>query len=146
MTEGDPVNDQIKPQSYSHKYLGKLAPGEEMESLKLLILVVVMLFAQVYCAEETSLSREQENWPATNWQKESSENNLARQVAELIKRSKSHQFYGLMGRRSGAPRAVPMGYKRHKGEMFVGLMGRRSSSGELSEELDRPQYYASRRK
>ncbi|XP_033911736.1 protachykinin-1-like [Acipenser ruthenus] len=116
-----------------------------MESLKLLMLVVV-LFAQVYCAEETSPSQEQEHWPADNWQEEPPENNLAQQVAELIKRSKYHQFYGLMGRRSGAPQTVPMGYKRHKGEMFVGLMGRRSSSGELSEEWDRPQYYARRRK
>ncbi|RXM35484.1 hypothetical protein EOD39_4072 [Acipenser ruthenus] len=61
-------------------------------------------------------------------QEEPPENNLAQQVAELIKRSKYHQFYGLMGRRSGAPQTVPMGYKK------------------LSEEWDRPQYYARRRK
>ncbi|XP_066556319.1 protachykinin [Amia ocellicauda] len=110
-----------------------------MESLKVLI-VMVVLFAQVYCEEDSPPAEEREYWSSENWQEEPAENSLAHRVAELIKRSKSHQFYGLMGRRSGAPQTVPLGRKRHKGEMFVGLMGRRSSSGELQEEWDRPQY------
>ncbi|XP_051792379.1 protachykinin-like isoform X1 [Erpetoichthys calabaricus] len=119
-----------------------------METIRFVILAVV-LFAQVYCDEEASPDQEGQYWSAETWQDEVPDNSIAQQFAELIKRSKSHQFYGLMGRRSGtsgSPQTVPLGRKRHKGEMFVGLMGRRSSSGEMSEELDRTQPYGRRRK
>ncbi|KAJ8384197.1 hypothetical protein AAFF_G00207450 [Aldrovandia affinis] len=109
-----------------------------MEIWKLLVLIVA-IFALVYCAQGSSPNYEKEYWSAEGWKDEPSENNLASRMADLIKRSKSQQFYGLMGRRSGGP--VRLGRKRNKGEMFVGLMGRRSSSGELEEEWDKHQLY-----
>ncbi|XP_015217792.1 protachykinin [Lepisosteus oculatus] len=117
-----------------------------MDSLKLLVLAVVLV-AHVYCDQDSAApSENRELWSSEGWQDEPSENSLANRVAEIIKRSKSHQFYGLMGRRSGVQQPVPLGRKRHRGEMFIGLMGRRSSSGELQEEQDRPQLSERRRK
>ncbi|KAL6474729.1 hypothetical protein MHYP_G00157690 [Metynnis hypsauchen] len=54
---------------------------------------------------------------------------LASEVASLIKRSKAHQFYGLMGKRSDIPKPMRVDRRRNKGETFVGLMGRRSLRG-----------------
>ncbi|KAI1887168.1 hypothetical protein AGOR_G00203350 [Albula goreensis] len=111
-----------------------------MEIWKLLVLIVA-IFALVYCAQGSSPSYEKEYWSAEDWKDEPSENILANRVADLIKRSKSQQFYGLMGRRAGGQIPVRLGRKRNKGEVFVGLMGRRSSSGESQEEWDKNQYY-----
>ncbi|XP_070304243.1 protachykinin-1-like isoform X2 [Salvelinus sp. IW2-2015] len=82
-------------------------------------LVIVTLYSLVYTCQGLSFSVDKEHWVSKDWQDEPLEKRLASQVASLIKRSKAHQFYGLMGKRSG-----------NKGEMFVGLMGRRASSGE----------------
>uniref|UniRef100_A0A3Q0QWN3 Uncharacterized protein n=1 Tax=Amphilophus citrinellus TaxID=61819 RepID=A0A3Q0QWN3_AMPCI len=54
-------------------------------------------------------------------------------VASLIKRSKAHRFYGLMGKRSGSRETY-----RNKGETFVGLMGRSISSGGKHKNIKRP--------
>uniref|UniRef100_A0A8C2H908 Uncharacterized protein n=1 Tax=Cyprinus carpio TaxID=7962 RepID=A0A8C2H908_CYPCA len=59
-------------------------------------------------------------------QDEPVEETLVSQVASLLKRSKSHQYYGLMGRRSGK---ICCFLEGHKGHMFVGLKGKRSSGG-----------------
>ncbi|XP_041734405.1 uncharacterized protein LOC121568001 isoform X1 [Coregonus clupeaformis] len=65
------------------------------------------------------------------WQDEPLEERLASQVASMIKRSKAHQFYGLMGKRSDVQQQpIRVDRRRNKGDMFVGLMGRRSPSGE----------------
>ncbi|KAK2876843.1 hypothetical protein Q8A67_020939 [Cirrhinus molitorella] len=64
-------------------------------------------------------------------QDEPVEETLASQVASLLKRSKSHQFYGLMGKRSEVVQPVKMERRRHKGDMFVGLMGKRSLGGDF---------------
>uniref|UniRef100_A0A4W5NPN0 Si:ch211-131k2.2 n=1 Tax=Hucho hucho TaxID=62062 RepID=A0A4W5NPN0_9TELE len=81
-------------------------------------LVIVTLYSLVYTCQGLSFSVDKEHWVSKDWQDEPLEKRLASQVASLIKRSKAHQFYGLMGKRSG-----------NKGEMFVGLKGRRASSG-----------------
>ncbi|XP_034147914.1 uncharacterized protein LOC117594477 [Esox lucius] len=82
-------------------------------------LVIVSLYALVYTYQGLSFSVDKEHWVSKDWQDEPLEETLASQVASLIKRSKAHRFYGLMGKRSG-----------NKGEMFVGLMGRRGLRGE----------------
>ncbi|KAG5855081.1 hypothetical protein ANANG_G00045170 [Anguilla anguilla] len=106
-----------------------------------LIVLIVSFFALIYCTQGSSPSYEKKYWSAEGWKDEPSESRLAGRVVDLIKRSKSQQFYGLMGRRSGVPVPVRLGRKRTKGEMFVGLMGRRSSSGEFQEEWDKHQFY-----
>ncbi|XP_036401119.1 protachykinin-1-like [Megalops cyprinoides] len=111
-----------------------------MEIWKLLVLIVA-LFALVYCAHGSSPNYNEEYWPTEDWKDAPSENTLGNQVTNLVKRYKSQQFYGLMGRRSGVPLPGRLGRKRNKGEAFVGLMGRRSSSGELEDEWDKPQFY-----
>ncbi|XP_075767442.1 tachykinin-4 isoform X2 [Pelodiscus sinensis] len=49
--------------------------------------------------------------------------------AELVKRGKFQQFYGLMGKRTSG----------HPGEKFIGLMGRRYSRGESTADGDNSQ-------
>ncbi|XP_048869110.1 protachykinin-1 [Brienomyrus brachyistius] len=111
-----------------------------METWKLLALIAVVSAVVCY-VRGSSVSDGEESWSAESWQTEPSETSFTSKVADLIKRSKSQQFYGLMGRRSGIQVPARQGRKRNKGEMFVGLMGRRSSSGELQEEWDKPQFY-----
>ncbi|KAJ8365036.1 hypothetical protein SKAU_G00138670 [Synaphobranchus kaupii] len=79
-----------------------------MEIWKLILIVVIS--ALLYCAQG-SPSYEKEYWSAEDWKDEPSESSLARRVADLIKRSKTQQFYGLMGRRSGVPVPVRLGRK-----------------------------------
>eukprot|EP00063_Salmo_salar_P037635 XP_014012470.1 PREDICTED: protachykinin-like [Salmo salar] len=100
-------------------------------------LVIVTLYSLVYTCQGLSFSVDKEHWVSKDWQDKPLEKRLANQVASLIKRSKAHQFYGLMGKRSdvqpqpGQPQPIRVNRRRNKGEMFVGLMGRRASSGEL---------------
>ncbi|XP_067100468.1 protachykinin-1 [Osmerus mordax] len=89
-------------------------------------LVVLTLFAMVYTYEGLSFSVDKEHWISKNWQDEPLEERLASQVANLIKRSKSRQFYGLMGKRSDMKQPIKVYRRRNKGDMFVGLMGRRA--------------------
>uniref|UniRef100_A0A3P8WGK8 Uncharacterized protein n=1 Tax=Cynoglossus semilaevis TaxID=244447 RepID=A0A3P8WGK8_CYNSE len=92
-----------------------------MEALKFAVLLLVFVFVQVFGALGNPLSRQEEDgetWGLDNWQEYPEEGALSNRLAELIKRSKSHQFHGLMGRSLG-----------NKGAMFVGLMGRRNLSG-----------------
>ncbi|XP_070975157.1 protachykinin-1-like isoform X2 [Oncorhynchus clarkii lewisi] len=92
-------------------------------------LVIVTLYSLVYTCQGLSFSVDKEHWVSKDWQP--LEKRLASQVASLIKRSKAHQFYGLMGKRSDdQPQPIGVNRRRNKGEMFVGLMGRRASSGE----------------
>ncbi|KAL4660477.1 protachykinin-1-like isoform X1 [Arapaima gigas] len=71
-----------------------------METWKLLALIALLL-AVVYCARGASESGDTDYLSADTWQLEPAEENFGDQVADLLKRSKSQQFYGLMGRRSG---------------------------------------------
>uniref|UniRef100_A0A4W4H737 Uncharacterized protein n=1 Tax=Electrophorus electricus TaxID=8005 RepID=A0A4W4H737_ELEEL len=87
-----------------------------MEILKISVLAVA-LYTQVY-SDASSLGEDRDILSVENWQDDPAEIDLTLRFADLMKRSKSQQFHGLMGRNSG-----------NKGEMFVGLMGRRSSSG-----------------
>uniref|UniRef100_A0A4W5QSL2 Tachykinin precursor 1 n=1 Tax=Hucho hucho TaxID=62062 RepID=A0A4W5QSL2_9TELE len=103
-----------------------------MDVLKFVVLIVAV-FAQVYCALGTQTSDDGDIWSIENWQRDPLESGLAFRVADLIKRPKSQS--------SGVPQPIRLGQKRNKGEMFIGLMGRRSSSGESQEEWNKPQYY-----
>uniref|UniRef100_A0A8C7U9C5 Uncharacterized protein n=1 Tax=Oncorhynchus mykiss TaxID=8022 RepID=A0A8C7U9C5_ONCMY len=88
-----------------------------MDVLKFVVLIVAV-FAQVYCALGTPTSDDGDIWSIENWQRDPLESGFAFRVADPIKRSNSRKFHGLIGRSSG-----------NKGEMYIGLMGRRSSSG-----------------
>ncbi|CAM4707122.1 hypothetical protein PO909_013196 [Leuciscus waleckii] len=131
-----------------------------MEICKLSALMLTIL-ALAYSVEGLSFTLNRDHWIADNWEDEPVEETLA----SLLKRSKSHPFYGLMGKRSGDLQPVKMERRRHKGDMFVGLMGKRSLGGavtrtipetstamdksadlnkqtaDLQEEWDRLQYY-----
>ncbi|KAG8006681.1 hypothetical protein GBF38_022642 [Nibea albiflora] len=103
-----------------------------MEALKFAAVLLVVVFVQVFGALGTPLSSEEEDgevWTVENWQGYPLERGLTIRLADLIKRSKSQQFHGLMGRSSG-----------NKGEMFVGLMGKRSLSGDMDEEWKSDSY------
>uniref|UniRef100_A0AAY4DKD7 Uncharacterized protein n=1 Tax=Denticeps clupeoides TaxID=299321 RepID=A0AAY4DKD7_9TELE len=105
-----------------------------METVKLAFLAVV-LCAQACASRGSSAGEDHQLWSMENWQEEPQESGVAVRFADLMKRSKSQQFHGLMGRSSGVTQPVRLGRKRNKGEMFVGLMGRRSSSGEQKLEV-----------
>ncbi|XP_076853488.1 tachykinin-4 [Brachyhypopomus gauderio] len=109
-----------------------------MELLKFSVLAVA-LYTHVY----TDASRLSEDRDASvdTWQDDPAESGLTLRFADLMKRSKSQQFHGLMGRSSGISPPMRLGRKRNKGEMFVGLMGRRSSNGDFEKELEKPQLY-----
>uniref|UniRef100_A0A3B4GTW7 Uncharacterized protein n=1 Tax=Pundamilia nyererei TaxID=303518 RepID=A0A3B4GTW7_9CICH len=96
-----------------------------METLKFVVVMLVVVLVQVCSALGTPLSGEEndgEMWTVEDWQGYPVERGLTIRLADLIKRSKAQQFHGLMGRSSGEQ-------IRNKGEMFVGLMGRRSLGG-----------------
>ncbi|XP_043911411.1 protachykinin-1-like [Protopterus annectens] len=118
-----------------------------MKSWKLLALLTVV-FASVLCYEETSPPQEKAlDWPV-NWKNVPSQNVIS-EVAEMVKRAKHMQFYGLMGKRNSGNKIQkinPVSQKRYKGDMFFGLMGRRSSSGELPEDYEKSTFYVRRRK
>ncbi|KAG1954639.1 protachykinin-1-like [Pimephales promelas] len=127
-----------------------------MEICKLSALMLTILVL-AYSVEGFSFSLNREHWISDNWKDEAVET-----LASLLKRSKSHPFYGLMGKRSVLQ---PVERRRHKGDMFVGLMGKRylggavtktipetstemdksadlnKQKGDLQEEWDRLQYY-----
>uniref|UniRef100_A0A8C2A319 Si:ch211-131k2.2 n=1 Tax=Cyprinus carpio TaxID=7962 RepID=A0A8C2A319_CYPCA len=96
-----------------------------MEICKLSVLMLTVL-ALACSVQGLSLTLNRDPWISDNWEDEPVEETLVSQVASLLKRSKSHQFYGLMGRRSGK---ICCFLEGHKGHMFVGLMGKRSSGG-----------------
>ncbi|KAJ7984947.1 hypothetical protein DPEC_G00360030 [Dallia pectoralis] len=73
----------------------------------------------VYTYQGLSFSVDKEHWVSKDWQEDPQEKTIASQVASLIKRSKAHRFYGLMGKRSG-----------NKGDL-LGLMSRGLRSGSL---------------
>ncbi|XP_067089797.1 tachykinin-4 [Osmerus mordax] len=111
-----------------------------MEVLKCGVVVIAVLI-QVYGALGSPATRETGDvWAIEKWQGDPSERGVIIRLADLIKRSKSQQFHGLMGRSSEDSQPVLLDKKRNKGEMFVGLMGRRSLSGEMEEEWDK-QFY-----
>ncbi|XP_051529747.1 protachykinin-1 isoform X1 [Myxocyprinus asiaticus] len=120
-----------------------------MEIWKLTTLMFTML-ALVYSVQGLSFTVNREHWISDNGGDEPVDERLASQVAGLLKRSKSDQFYGLMGKRSDKAKSfeilqpVRMDRRRHKGDMFVGLMGKRSFIGpvtrtipETSTEMDK---------
>ncbi|XP_056628087.1 uncharacterized protein si:ch211-131k2.2 isoform X2 [Triplophysa dalaica] len=113
----------------------------QMEIWKLSALMATILVCSV---QSLSFTLNRENW-ISDWGNDPVEEELASQAAAPLKRSKSHQFYGLMGKRSGILQPVRMDRRRHKGDMFVGLMGRRSIAGpvrktlsESSTSMDKP--------
>ncbi|XP_063044398.1 tachykinin-4 [Engraulis encrasicolus] len=109
-----------------------------IEMAKLAVLAVI-LYVQVE-GSFGSLEDDRDIWSLESWQEDPSDSGVAMRIADLMKRSKSHQFHGLMGRSSDV-QPVRLGRKRNKGEMFVGLMGRRSSSGEVQREWEKPPNY-----
>ncbi|XP_059387581.1 protachykinin-like [Carassius carassius] len=101
-----------------------------MEIWKLSVLMLTLL-ALACSVQGLSFTLKRDPWISDNWADEPVEETLASQVASLLKRSKSHQFYGLMGKRSEVIRPVKMERRGHKGDVFVGLMGKRSSGGDF---------------
>ncbi|XP_052466925.1 protachykinin isoform X1 [Carassius gibelio] len=98
----------------------------EIWKLSAFMLTILALACSV---QGLSFTLNRDHWISDNWEDEPVEETLASQVASLLKRSKSHPFYGLMGKRSKVFQPVKMERRRHKGDMFVGLMGKRSSGG-----------------
>ncbi|XP_043110189.1 protachykinin-1 isoform X2 [Puntigrus tetrazona] len=108
-----------------------------MDIWKVSVLMLAIL-ALACSVRGLSFTPNREPWISDNWEDEPVEETLASQVAGLLKRSKSHQFYGLMGKRS-VVQPVKMERRKvkninfskgHKGDMFVGLMGKRPSGGD----------------
>uniref|UniRef100_A0A673G0V5 Uncharacterized protein n=1 Tax=Sinocyclocheilus rhinocerous TaxID=307959 RepID=A0A673G0V5_9TELE len=66
-----------------------------MEIWKLSALMLTIL-ALAFSVQGLSFTLNRDHWISDNWEVKT----LASQVASLLKRSKSHQFYGLMGKRS----------------------------------------------
>ncbi|XP_058263109.1 protachykinin isoform X2 [Hemibagrus wyckioides] len=100
-----------------------------------LLAVIISVSVLACSAHGMSFSLDKEHWISKNWEDKPLVDTLASEVASLIKRSKAHQFYGLMGKH--IPERMRLGQKRNKGEKFVGLMGR-SLRGDLQEEWDNP--------
>ncbi|XP_059386452.1 protachykinin isoform X2 [Carassius carassius] len=100
----------------------------EIWKLSALMLTILALACSV---QGLSFTLNRDHWISDNWEDEPVEETLASQVASLLKRSKSHPFYGLMGKRSKFFQPVKMERRRHKGDMFVGLMGKRSLGGDF---------------
>ncbi|XP_068193757.1 protachykinin-like [Antennarius striatus] len=106
-----------------------------MDLLRLVVVLLAVVFVQVFGALQTPLSSEEEElWTVENWQGYPQERGIIIRLADLSKRSKSQEFHGLMGRSSGSSQPVRLGRKRNKGEMFVGLMGKRGLSGDMDED------------
>ncbi|CAB1430596.1 unnamed protein product [Pleuronectes platessa] len=111
--------------------------GPTMEALKFVAVLLLVVLVQVLGTLGTPLPSQEEDgemWSVDNWKGYPAERGISIRLADLLKRSKSQQFHGLMGRSSGASQPVRLGRKRNKGEMFVGLMGRRSLGAEDVEE------------
>uniref|UniRef100_A0A3P9DDL0 Tachykinin precursor 4 n=1 Tax=Maylandia zebra TaxID=106582 RepID=A0A3P9DDL0_9CICH len=104
-----------------------------METLKFVVVMLVVVLVQVCSALGTPLSGEEndgEMWTVEDWQGYPVERGITIRLADLIKRSKAQQFHGLMGRSSGEQiNQLIIVLHGNKGEMFVGLMGRRSLGG-----------------
>ncbi|XP_053543923.1 tachykinin-4 isoform X2 [Ictalurus punctatus] len=97
-----------------------------MELFKLSILAFA-LYVQLHIGT-SSFSEDMDIWSQENWQGDPAEIGFTLYFDDLLKRSKSQQFHGLMGRSLG-----------NNGEMFVGLMGKRSSKGDFEEVPEKPQ-------
>ncbi|XP_076856775.1 uncharacterized protein LOC143510850 [Brachyhypopomus gauderio] len=95
-----------------------------------LVMVIINMIALSYSAHGLSFDLDKEHWISKKWEDEPLGEKIASEVDSLIKRSKAHQFYGLMGKRTDIPQPVRVARRRNKGEMFVGLMGRRSLRGD----------------
>ncbi|XP_065098819.1 uncharacterized protein [Paramisgurnus dabryanus] len=123
-------------------------------------LSAIMFTILMYSVQSLSFT----HWISDNWGNDPMDEGIASEAAALLKRSRSHQFYGLMGKRSEILEPVRIDRRRNKGDMFVGLMGRRSLAGpvrksfsetstamnnpvdlnkrsDLQEEWDKLQYY-----
>uniref|UniRef100_A0A3B3I3Y2 Uncharacterized protein n=1 Tax=Oryzias latipes TaxID=8090 RepID=A0A3B3I3Y2_ORYLA len=107
-----------------------------MEPVKFALLLLLVAFAHIVCALGSPFSSEDDGdlWTEPTWQGYPIERGVTLRLADLIKRSKSQQFHGLMGRSSGNNN------NNNKGEMFVGLMGRRSSGGGVEDEWNSDSY------
>uniref|UniRef100_A0A674A3D6 Tachykinin precursor 1 n=1 Tax=Salmo trutta TaxID=8032 RepID=A0A674A3D6_SALTR len=102
-----------------------------MTVLKLVVLIIVV-FAQVYCALGTPTSDDGDIWSIENWQVK---------LVDLTKRSKSQQVQQLVEKSSIQFSylliwSVLWGGHRNK-DFFFGLMGRRSPSGGRVKHLTR---------
>ncbi|CAJ1075985.1 protachykinin-1-like isoform X2 [Xyrichtys novacula] len=118
-----------------HHSLFFLHSLKTMEALKLILVLLLVVFVQVFGALGTSHSSEDEDevWTVDKWQGYPVERDLHMHLADLMKRSKAEQFHGLMGRSTGRAQPVRLGRKRNKGDMFVGLMGKRTLGEETQE-------------
>ncbi|XP_053543921.1 tachykinin-4 isoform X1 [Ictalurus punctatus] len=108
-----------------------------MELFKLSILAFA-LYVQLHIGT-SSFSEDMDIWSQENWQGDPAEIGFTLYFDDLLKRSKSQQFHGLMGRSLEISQPLQLGWKRNNGEMFVGLMGKRSSKGDFEEVPEKPQ-------
>ncbi|XP_050790706.1 protachykinin-like isoform X2 [Gopherus flavomarginatus] len=98
-----------------------------MESFRAFFLLV-FLCSQIFCFEDVP-SLEEDPGTAPSLKDEGLQSGSLQRLAQLMKRGKFQQFYGLMGKRASG----------HQGQTFIGLMGRRSSSGESTQDWDNGQ-------
>ncbi|XP_005301987.1 protachykinin-like isoform X1 [Trachemys scripta elegans] len=98
-----------------------------MESFRVFFLLI-FLCSQIFCFEDVP-SLEKDPWTAPSLKDEGLQSSSLQRFAQLVKRGKFQQFYGLMGKRASG----------HQGATFIGLMGRRSSSGESTQDWDNSQ-------
>ncbi|XP_074835402.1 tachykinin-4 [Carettochelys insculpta] len=96
-----------------------------MESFRIFFLLI-FLCSQIFCFEDEVLSSEEDPWTTPSLKAEGLKSSSFQRFAQLVKRGKFQQFYGLMGKRATG----------HPGEKFIGLMGRRYSA-ESAEDWDK---------
>ncbi|CAM4705215.1 unnamed protein product, partial [Caretta caretta] len=71
-----------------------------MESFRAFFLLI-FLCSQIFCFEEDMPSLEEDPWTAPSLKDEGLQSSSLQRFAQLVKRGKFQQFYGLMGKRVG---------------------------------------------
>ncbi|XP_037742831.1 uncharacterized protein LOC102934704 [Chelonia mydas] len=70
-----------------------------MESFRAFFLLI-FLCSQIFCFEEDMPSLEEDPWTAPSLKDEGLQSSSLQRFAQLVKRGKFQQFYGLMGKRA----------------------------------------------
>ncbi|KAM9457330.1 tachykinin-4 [Clarias gariepinus] len=97
-----------------------------------LSILAFALYVQLHIGV-SSVSKGVDMWSLENWQGDPAESGFTLHIDDLLKRSDSQKFHGLMGRSLEIPQRLQLGQKSNNKEMFVGLMGRRSSKGDFKD-------------
>ncbi|XP_065098821.1 uncharacterized protein [Paramisgurnus dabryanus] len=104
-------------------------------------LSAIMFTILMYSVQSLSFT----HWISDNWGNDPMDEGIASEAAALLKRSRSHQFYGLMGKRSGlmGRRSLAGPVRKSFSETSTAMnnpvdLNKRS---DLQEEWDKLQYY-----